>query len=56
MITYYTKEGKSTCTYTGDIPFNKLHKLDGPAIELENYSKEWWINGKRHRLDGPAIE
>ncbi|NVM34029.1 MAG: hypothetical protein HWN81_00435 [Candidatus Lokiarchaeota archaeon] len=33
-----------------------LHRLDGPAIEYANGSKEWWIEDKRHRLDGPAIE
>ena len=32
------------------------HREDGPAIEHENESKEWWLNGKRHREDGPAIE
>ena len=34
---------------------NRLHRLDGPAIENSNGIKEWWVNGKRHRLDGPAI-
>lgn len=33
-----------------------LHRLDGPAIELADSSKQWWFNGKRHRIDGPAIE
>ena len=33
-----------------------LHRLDGPAIEWSDGSKEWWINGKLHREDGPAIE
>jgi hypothetical protein len=32
------------------------HRLDGPAIEYVNGSKEWYVDGKRHRLDGPAIE
>ena len=35
---------------------NKLHRLDGPAIEFANGSKEWFQNGLRHRIDGPAIE
>jgi len=56
MFIYYTKEGKLTCIYYGDISFSKLHRLDGPAVEWFDGSKEWWINGKRHRLDGPAIE
>ena len=34
----------------------KLHREDGPAIELANGDKEWWLNGKLHREDGPAIE
>jgi len=33
-----------------------LHREDGPALELTNSSKSWWINGKLHREDGPAIE
>ena len=32
------------------------HKEDGPAIELNNGTKEWCVNGNRHREDGPAIE
>jgi hypothetical protein len=35
---------------------NKLHRIDGPAIERADGTKHWWINGKRHRLDGPAVE
>lgn len=35
---------------------DKLHRLDGPAIERINGDHEWWQNGRRHRLDGPAIE
>jgi len=33
-----------------------LHREDGPAIEWDDGSKEWFKNGKRHRDDGPAIE
>jgi hypothetical protein len=33
----------------------KFHRLDGPAIEYTDGTKEWWQNGKRHRLDGPAV-
>ena len=55
MITYHTKDGKSTCTYINDIPFNKLHRLDGPAMIYLNGRKEWWVNGKKHRINGPAI-
>jgi hypothetical protein len=35
---------------------NQLHREDGPAREMINGDKHWYINGKRHRLDGPAIE
>ena len=35
---------------------NYLHRLDGPAVEYANGTKEWWVEGKRHRLDGPAVE
>ena len=34
----------------------ELHRLDGPAYEDLNGTKEWHQNGKLHRLDGPAIE
>jgi hypothetical protein len=34
----------------------KLHRLDGPAIERANGDKSWYIDGKLHRLDGPAFE
>ena len=34
----------------------QLHRTDGPAIEYDNGTKEWYINGKLHRTDGPAIE
>ncbi len=34
----------------------KFHRLDGPAVEWANGSKEWYVDGKRHRLDGPAFE
>ena len=34
----------------------KLHRTDGPAMELANGDKEWWLNRKLHRTDGPAVE
>jgi hypothetical protein len=34
----------------------KYHRVDGPAIELANGTKEWFLNGQLHREDGPAIE
>jgi len=35
---------------------DKLHREDGPAIEIVNGDKYWFLNGKFHREDGPAIE
>jgi hypothetical protein len=32
------------------------HRVDGPATECANGSKEWWVHGERHREDGPAVE
>jgi hypothetical protein len=34
----------------------QLHRENGPAIELANGTKVWYLNDKRHREDGPAIE
>lgn len=33
-----------------------VHRVDGPAIERADGSKEWWINDSLHREDGPAVE
>jgi hypothetical protein len=35
---------------------NKLHRVEGPAIEFINGSTAWYSHGKYHRIDGPAIE
>jgi len=55
MITYYTKESKFLVEKYNEIPYNILHKLNGPAIEYKDGRKEWRVNGKKHRLDGPAV-
>ncbi len=34
----------------------RLHREDGPAVELKNGFKYYYINEKIHREDGPAIE
>ncbi|GAA1753921.1 hypothetical protein [Nostocoides vanveenii] len=34
----------------------RKHRLDGPAAEWADGSREWWFNGQLHRLDGPAVE
>lgn len=54
MKNYDTKitYGKKTIYSLG----GKKHRLDGPAVELENGGKEYWVNDKLHRIDGPACE
>jgi hypothetical protein len=34
----------------------KLHRANGPAFELLEKHKEWYLNDELHRVDGPAIE
>jgi hypothetical protein len=34
---------------------DKLHREDGPAVEIADGSKRWCLNGETHREDGPAI-
>jgi len=36
--------------------YDRLHRLDGPAVEFANGNKYWYANGNLHRLDGPAVE
>lgn len=38
-----------------DVKF-RYHRENGPAIEWNNGTKEWYTHGIRHREDGPAIE
>ena len=35
---------------------DKLHRIDGPAIEWSGGSKFWYQNDKLHRINGPAKE
>ena len=35
---------------------DNLHRIDGPAIEVIDGGKFWYLNGLLHRTDGPAIE
>ena len=35
---------------------DQLHREDGPAVEWEDGTSEWWIDGYPHREDDPAIE
>ena len=53
------EEYKVKVTENGDKAWyqnDKLHRLDGPAIERVNGNNLWYQDGKCHRLDGPAIE
>jgi len=34
----------------------KLHRKDGPAVEVINGDKWWYKEGQVHRIDGSAIE
>jgi hypothetical protein len=34
----------------------QFHRDDGPAVEMADGTKVWYINDKRHRDDGPAEE
>ena len=56
--TIWTKDGKQELTKYQwfDFDWDKLHRLDGPAIEWSNGLKWWYVDGERHRLDGPAVE
>jgi hypothetical protein len=52
---------KSGCCVTQDgskywYVDDKLHRLDGPAIEYADGSRHWCVDDKLHRIDGPAIE
>ena len=51
---YIKKEYNDRIEYRNEQ--GELHRTDGPAIEWNSGSKEWYINGERHREDGPAIE
>jgi len=35
---------------------DRLHRLNGPAVEYTNGTKHWYYKGKFHRLNGPAVE
>jgi len=51
---FYKDSGRKR--YFKDRAMKIRHRLDGPAVEYSNGSKEWRVNDKRHRLDGPAVE
>ena len=47
---------KDNIYYYKDKEMKILHREDGPAIELADGTKCWYLHGKRHRIYGPAIE
>ena len=56
MKTQYIKINKDGSKfYYSDAAMKILHRIDGPAMEFADGSKEWYVEGKRHRLDGPAM-
>ena len=63
-IRYYYQDSTMSTTYIEDkkllykvyLVDNKTHRLDGPAVEFANGTKEYFVEGKWHRLDGPARE
>ena len=54
------KEYKVKVYDNGDVYWHNkeghLHREDGPAVELAEGDKRWYINGQIHREDGPAME
>jgi len=34
---------------------DKLHRVDGPALEMPSGGEHWFLNGILHRTDGPAV-
>jgi len=45
---WYT--GKCTGTVHWLNKHRRLHRIDGPAIEMANGYKEWWIDGQQIRI------
>ena len=52
----YIVRNKYGIYYYKDPDHELLHRLDGPAVEGKNGTKEWYKDGKLHRLVDPAIE
>ena len=56
MIKYFTKVKRGMVSDIKDIPFSKLHRVNGPAIEGPNGLREWWINGELLKTNNKPIE
>ena len=52
----YTSERGDKTWYLPSKGRGYYYRLDGPAVEDVDGTKEWWVSDKLHRLDGPAIE
>ena len=52
----YTSERGDKTWYLPSKGRGYYYRLDGPAVEDVDGTKEWWVDDKRHRLDGPAVE
>lgn len=52
----YKVKSINCTTYYKDSKLKIIHREDGPAVEWQDGSMEWYINGFIHREDGPAIE
>lgn len=48
----YTNEFGTTTWYNRA---GQRHREDGPAVEYDDGSEEWYIQGVLHRVDGPAV-
>lgn len=46
-------DGAKTKRYYLD---DKLHRVDGPALEYTDGGKQWILFGELHRIDVPAFE
>ena len=54
---YYVEvDDDGTYWFTESGAGRKLHRLDGPAAENVDGSRQWFQNGLLHRTDGPAVE
>ena len=46
------KTNDATCWYLNE----RLHRLDGPAVEYNDGGAEWYQFGRLHRIGGPAMD
>ena len=56
MSSYRYKDSDGDIFHYKDKDMTILHREDGPAVELADGHKTWYLNGRRHRVGGPATE